>query len=333
LDEDEDAGVSGSTGGVAADEDLSPTASSEDVAGSPPPSLEDELSNSISLAQRQMELARTHLPEDSPALARLDEAEEAVAVAKDAAQLREADLAWLQVLAGVGLQFAAFVHELNGLLGQAQAVRDLTERIVEDPRATASGSIRRDLRAAVDELVQSLSRQASYLTEVVGPDARRRRRRIPLNTIAQSSLRLLSSTLASHGVEIIEKFDSEARTPPIFPAELTTIFTNLLTNAIKAVGDNGRIMLSGGATDTGGVWVRVENTGEAVDLADAEHWFRPFESTTMEVDVVLGQGMGLGLPIVRRIVSEYDGSVGFVRPSPGFATAVQFELPPREVRQ
>jgi signal transduction histidine kinase len=306
------------------------------VAPDQPRSPADDFSDSMSLVQEQVEAARAQLPDDSPAHASLDQAEEAVGVAKDAAELREADLAWLQVLAGVGLQFAAFVHELNSLLGQAQAVRTLADRLTEDTEdmdRAAGSQIRRDLRSAVDELVQSLSRQASYLTEVVGPDARRRRRRIPLSGIADSSLRLLSSSLASQGIEVVEQFDREARTPPIFPAEVTTILTNLLTNAIKAAGNGGRIALAGGATDVGGVWLRVENTGQAVDLIDAERWFRPFESTTLDVDVVLGQGMGLGLPIIRRIVSEYHGTVRFVEPSAGFSTAVEVALPPREVRR
>jgi signal transduction histidine kinase len=309
-------------------EESPPATLPEDEVDNGSPSLEDPLS----IAQRQMELARGQLPEDSPAHANLGHAEEAVGVARDAAELWEADLAWLQVLAGVGLQFAAFVHELNGLLGQAQAVRALTNRIVDSERGVGS-QLRMSLRNAVDELVQSLARQASYLTEVVGPDARRRRRRIPLSGIADSSLRLLSSSVASEGIEIAVSFDPEARTPPIFPAEATTILTNLLTNAIKAAGDGGRIMIAGGFSEGGGVRLRVENTGQAVNLADSERWFRPFESTTMDVDVVLGQGMGLGLPIIRRIVSEYHGTVRFVEPSAGFATAVEVVLPPREVRK
>ena len=35
--------------------------------------------------------------------------------------------------------------------------------------------------------------------------------------------------------------------------------------------------------------------GLAVDLDEAERWFKPFESTTVQTDPVLGQGMGMGL--------------------------------------
>jgi signal transduction histidine kinase len=71
----------------------------------------------------------------------------------------------------------------------------------------------------------------------------------------------------------------------------------------------------------------VENTGTAVDLEDAERWFRPFESTTLETDPVLGQGMGMGLPITRNMLEEYGASIQFVSPSRGFATAIEIVLP------
>jgi len=63
----------------------------------------------------------------------------------------------------------------------------------------------------------------------------------------------------------------------------------LLTNAVKAAGDEGKIRAEGQHIgDT--VIVRIENTGVAVDLSESERWFRPFESTTTSVDPVLGQG-------------------------------------------
>ena len=36
-----------------------------------------------------------------------------------------------------------------------------------------------------------------------------------------------------------------------------------------------------------------------------ERWFRPFESSTVEIDSFLGQGMGLGLTITRNMLEPY----------------------------
>ena len=113
----------------------------------------------------------------------------------------------------------------------------------------------------------------------------------------------------------------------MFPAELTAVFTNLLSNAVKAAGQEGRILASARSDDDGTVHVAIQNTGTRVDLASAETWFRPFESTTAKVDPVLGQGMGLGLPITRRMLDDYGAEIAFVSPDSGFATAVKFTFP------
>jgi signal transduction histidine kinase len=108
----------------------------------------------------------------------------------------------------------------------------------------------------------------------------------------------------------------------MFPAEVTTVFANLLTNAIKAAGERGRIKASAQERQRGPV-IRVENTGRVIKLSTSERWFKPFESSTTEVDTVLGQGMGLGLTITRSILEEYGATIRFVRPNAGFTTALE----------
>jgi signal transduction histidine kinase len=112
----------------------------------------------------------------------------------------------------------------------------------------------------------------------------------------------------------------------MFPAELAVVFSNLLTNAVKAAGKDGEIRARGHATNDGKLTVVIENTGAAVDLNDSERWFRPFESTTVEVDSTLGQGMGLGLTITRDILEQYGATIEFVTPSKSFATAVEIRF-------
>ncbi|MDE2719528.1 sensor histidine kinase [Candidatus Palauibacter polyketidifaciens] len=231
--------------------------------------------------------------------------------------------AMLRILASVGTQMAAFVHEVNGVLGTAQTLDQSLKVILEE--GALLGEERRRLqgawRVAVD-LRQTVERHASYLTDVVSVNARRRRSRQSIAERFDSAVRLVRHSAERYHVEILSDIPPALKSPPMFPAELSTIFANLLTNAVKAAKPEGRIHASA-ASDSKGVRVRVQNTGVAVALAEAERWFRPFESTTDSPDSMLGQGMGLGLTITRSMLEYYGLGVQFVEPSPPYATAVE----------
>ena len=176
------------------------------------------------------------------------------------------------------------------------------------------------------DLTQWIERHASYLVDVVTPDARRRRSRQPVGDRFDSAVRLVRHSAERRRIQIENRIPAALRTPPMFPAELTTVFSNLLTNAVKGAGENGRIMAAA-AGDEDRLRVRVQNTGAGVDLSEAEQWFEPFQSTTEELDPVLGQGMGLGLTITRRVLDYYGIEIAFAKPDPPYATAIEMVFP------
>jgi signal transduction histidine kinase len=233
------------------------------------------------------------------------------------------DRSIMQILAGVGLQMSAFVHELNGLLGMASAVETALTSLREKLQLDAAS--RRELAKVnqnVSDLRRAVERQASYLTDITSPDARRRRSRQKLHERFDVCLRLVQRAADKRRITIENRIPDDLKSPSMFPAELMVVFSNLLTNAIKACRQNGRIRATGRSLPEGAVRVTLQNTGRRVRLADAEKWFLPFKSTTVESDPVLGQGMGMGLPIVRNILEEYGADIRFVKPSEEFATAI-----------
>ena len=167
-----------------------------------------------------------------------------------------------------------------------------------------------------------VERQAVYLTDVTSPDARRRRSKQKFAERLDAAARLFETQLVTKKVELTNRIPIDLKSPAIFPAELMLVFTNLLSNALKAAGKNGKILALGSLGADGVTSIRLENTGSAVRLKDAERWLGPFETTTAKLDPKLGQGMGMGLPITRNIIEEYGATIKFVAPSKGFATAV-----------
>ena len=258
---------------------------------------------------------------------KMRDAVQAMEEAKHRADRVISEGALFRVLASVGTQMAAFAHEMNALLGAAQTLRDGLKVIMDD--RSLSPDRRRRVRlawASAVDLSQWIERHASYLVDVVSPDARRRRSRQSLADRFDAAVRLVKHSAERRRIKIESRIPAGLRTLPMFPAELTTVFANLLTNAVKSAGEGGRVAASA-TSDDGLLSVRVQNTGVAVALDDAERWFQPFESTTQEVDPVLGQGMGLGLTITRRILDYYGISVGFVEPDPLYSTAIEMAFP------
>jgi signal transduction histidine kinase len=178
------------------------------------------------------------------------------------------------------------------------------------------------------DLRRQIERQAAYMMEITSTDARRRRSRQPLAERFDAAARLVLPAIERRGIELLNDIPKLLKSPPMFPAEATVVFTNLLTNAVKAAGkdQDGVIWAHGKETADGKTLIVVENTGDKVDLSDAERWFRPFESTTTEVDSSLGRGMGLGLTITRDILEQYGATIQFVAPSKRYATAVEIQF-------
>lgn len=290
--------------------------------------LPEQLEQAVSL----MKSARAHLSAGETGDARdsVTAALRKVAATEELAGELISERSLLHVLASVGTQMAAFVHEINALLGSARTVARAIEQLLGDPGL--SRDQRRTLTRVLElttDLERGLERQASYLMDIENPDVRRRRSRQRFRERFDAASRLVQHQTERTGIVISNTISPELRSLPMFPAELTAIFTNLLTNAVKAAGVNGRILASADDRNEQ-VRIRIQNTGAEVRMDEAERWFKPFQSTTSEVDPVLGQGMGLGLPITRNLLEYYGGVIVFVQPDEPYRTAVELTLPGKD---
>jgi len=99
--------------------------------------------------------------------------------------------------------------------------------------------------------------------------------------------------------------DVEPGLPPVrgFAGELNQIWANLIDNALDAVADSGRVEVSAKREHQRAV-VRVIDNGTGIPAQIRERIFDPFFTTKP-----VGQGTGLGLDIVRRLVRHNDGEI------------------------
>lgn len=88
-----------------------------------------------------------------------------------------------------------------------------------------------------------------------------------------------------------------------FGGELNQVWANLVDNALDAVSDSGRVTVTVRA-EGNRVVVRVTDDGAGIPAEVKSRIFDPFFTTKP-----VGQGTGLGLDIVQRLVSRNDGSI------------------------
>jgi signal transduction histidine kinase len=88
-----------------------------------------------------------------------------------------------------------------------------------------------------------------------------------------------------------------------FAGELNQIWANLIDNALDAAPNSGRVEVSA-RREGRHVAVRVVDNGSGIPAQIRERIFEPFFTTK-----TVGQGTGLGLDIVRRLVRHNDGEI------------------------
>ena len=117
------------------------------------------------------------------------------------------------------------------------------------------------------------------------------------------TLTMLNSKSRANGITIgVEIADDVPRVYAV-GAELNQVWMNLIDNAIDAVGKGGHVTVAA-ERDRTGVIVRVIDDGPGVPPEIQGRIFDPFFTTKG-----VGEGTGLGLDIVRRLLQRHEGDI------------------------
>lgn len=103
------------------------------------------------------------------------------------------------------------------------------------------------------------------------------------------------------------------------PNHFKQIFWNLVKNALKAMPEGGKLSLNFYNSRREGLKIVIADTGIGLSEKDKENLFVPFYSG-------FGEGRGLGLATVRKLVEDYEGKIQ-VNSEVGRGTEVIITLP------
>ena len=137
------------------------------------------------------------------------------------------------------------------------------------------------------------------------------RERTDLREGIDSTLVMLGHKLKRKNITLERAYSPDL--PPVnaFAGELNQVWTNLADNAIDAMSDHGVLRVET-ARDGGTAVVRVIDNGVGIPPEVQSRIFEAFFTTKP-----LGEGTGLGLDIVQRIVAQQHGGTVDVESEPG----------------
>jgi len=135
------------------------------------------------------------------------------------------------------------------------------------------------------------------------------RQSINVNDSIHATLVILAHKMREKEIVVEREFDDSLPVLQTEQSGLNQVWTNLLDNAIDAVGHHGLIRIKTWPeqrTDKPYILISIADNGPGIPLECQPRIFDPFY-TTKEV----GVGTGLGLGIVARIVEQFGGTIRF----------------------
>ncbi len=203
-------------------------------------------------------------------------------------------------LAALGVLAAGVAHEVNtpitGISSYAQML--LQDTPDDDPR---------------HQLLRKVETQTFRAARIVNNLLNFARKRggeqisVDLGPLVDECLDLVRERLHEHGVGLVWQRPDQPITVLGNEGELQQVVTNLVMNAIDAMGGTGGSLTVEIETNGSWAWIGVEDTGPGIAPGQLESIFEPFYSTKLDQG-----GTGLGLSISHDLIRRHRGDIRVV---------------------
>ena len=200
-------------------------------------------------------------------------------------------------LAGIGILASGVTHEINnplsGIIGMAEIALE-----EEDP--SKNRDYLKDILICAQRISEIVKGLKSYSRAAKKEDLSP----VDLNEVLEESWKMVCLAIKNPPLEVIKKFQPIEKIQANI-GEIQQVFTNLITNAFQAMngGGEGKLILATRSLKDS-VEVKVSDNGKGIPQKYLNQIFDPFFTTKKP-----GEGTGLGLNIVYRIVTKYEGTI------------------------
>lgn len=226
-------------------------------------------------------------------------------------ELRRAqrDLAEAERIAAMGALAGGLAHEIKNPLASLKMGLHLLER--DSPDVTRIRRIQWDLRR-IDDLVSGFLQFTKDREE-------ERAEVLDLRQITRSCVEDLRSHATSSRIRIVERYPTQAAIVVASAGRLRLVVSNLLRNAIEAVGEDGRIEIDIRLAEAH-LELLLRDSGSGIPADKREQVFTLGYSTKPG-------GTGLGLALARREVDRLRGRIEVVADGEERGTTLRLVLP------
>jgi two-component system, cell cycle sensor histidine kinase and response regulator CckA len=218
-----------------------------------------------------------------------------------APEVRQRQRAEAERMETIGRLVSGVAHDFNNLLTGIMLCSDLLLAGLEQKSR---------LRRYAEEIRTAGAQGAGMIQNLLAMASQQRQgpTRLSLNDSIADVRRLLTR-LIGENIELCTDLADDLKLVKIDPAEAQQIILNLVVNARDAMPDGGQITLrtrnrQASTEAQGCVELSVRDTGVGMDAETRARVFEPFFTTKKN-----GNGTGLGLATVHRIVKQQGGTI------------------------
>jgi len=215
-------------------------------------------------------------------------------------------------LAIMGKLSLCVAHELNNPLDGVHRFVSLAQKKKDDPQEVARylDEAQKGLQK-MSMTIRSLLSSANPLKAPPKTDN--------LLNLLQEAVKIMMFQASDQRVQVSFHAPKSLNQVPV-EGDLYHVFINIIKNALQAMPQGGQLKVDGnlGSQD---IAIHFQDTGSGLTHEELGQIFQPFYSTKEGT-----QGLGLGLPICRKILERYVGQL-IVESQPGKGTRVTILLP------